>query len=258
MKFPTAAFIVLASAWTASAGQTLDRATITFMQNDVSVADVKLMGQENGKINKTPASVNQPVTKDNAVITGDKSRVELKFNDGSVVRLGQFTVFSFKEGSRDITLKQGSALMNVPKGMGTTNVKAASVTAAITGTTVLFQAYENYAAIYVYEGTVTIPPNLVLGPGDSLIFEGDQFRTEKFDVKQAVGGGALFSKFIDSPNNAPFKLKEILKKIAQQLDIPIPDNLDDTRNIDAILNRLIELDQNKPKDDDGYNPYSNY
>jgi len=256
MKFMTAAFFVLASVWTASAGQTLDRATITFVQNDVSVADVKLLSAEGDKLTKTAASLNQPVTKNNAVITGDKSRVEMKFNDGSVVRLGQFTVFSFKEGTRDITLKQGSALLNVPKGMGTTNIKAAAVTAAITGTTVLFQAYEKYAAIYVYEGTVTIPPNYVLGPGDALIFENGQYRVEKFDVKQAIGTGALFSKFLKSPNDDPFKLDEILKKIAQQLDMPIPDNLDDTRNIDAILNRLIEL--NKPQSNgDGYCGYGN-
>lgn len=245
MKFSTVAWLILGSVWTASAAQTLDRATITYIQNDVAVADVKVLNSDNGQIKKSAATLNQPVTRDNAIITGDKSRVELKFNDGSIARLGQFSVFSFKEGTRDLNLKQGSVLLNVPKGMGRTNIKAAAVTAAITGTTVLFQAFENYAAIYVYEGSVSIPPNFVLGPGEALIFENGQFRREKFDIREAVDSAALFTKFVESPNAGPFKLREILEKIADQLDIPLPDELDDTKNVDAILNRIVEIEMEK-------------
>jgi hypothetical protein len=256
MKFLIAVAVTMISVGTASAAQTLDRATITYLQNDVAVADVKMLNTSGGQVNKTAATLNQPVTRDNAIITGDKSRVEMKFNDGSVVRLGQFTVFSFKEGTRDINLKQGSALMNVPPGMGRTNIKAAAVTAAITGTTVLFQAFEGYGAMYVYEGTVTVPPNFVLGPGDALIFENGRFRVEKFDIRQGVSSAALFTKFTESPNAGPFKLAEILEKAAEDLGIDLPDNMDDTRNIDAILNKIIELEQdrniNKP------NGYGNY
>jgi hypothetical protein len=258
MKFLIAVAVTLISVGTASAAQTLDRATITYLQNDVAVADVKMLNTSGGQVNKTAATLNQPVTRDNAIITGDKSRVEMKFNDGSVVRLGQFTVFSFKEGTRDINLKQGSALMNVPPGMGRTNIKAAAVTAAITGTTVLFQAFENYVGIYVYEGTVTIPPNFVMGPGEALIFENGKFRVEKFDIRQGVNTAALFTKFTESPNAGPFKLSEILEKIAQDLGVELPDNMDDTKNIDAILNKIIELDQEMNQEKpNGYGNYGN-
>jgi hypothetical protein len=256
MKFLIAVAVTLISVGTASAAQTLDRATITYLQNDVAVADVKLLNTSGGQVKKTAATLNQPVTRDNAIITGDKSRVEMKFNDGSVVRLGQFTVFSFKEGTRDIDLKQGSALMNVPPGMGRTNIKAAAVTAAITGTTVLFQAYEGYAAVYVYEGTVTIPPDTVLEAGDVFIFENGRYRVEKFDIRQGVKTAALFYKFTESPNAGPFKLSEILEKIGQDQGIELPDDMDDDKKVDAILNKIIELEQdrnmNKP------NGYGNY
>ncbi|MDX6767048.1 MAG: FecR family protein [Candidatus Methylacidiphilales bacterium] len=237
--------LLLLSSSVCQAGQTLDQANISYIQNDVSVADVKILNTGAGETKKTAATLNQTVTRDNAVITGDKSRVELKFNDGSVARLGQFSVFSFKEGTRDVQLKQGSVLLNVPKGMGQTNIKAAAVTAAITGTTVLFQAYENYAAIYVYEGSVSVPPNFVLGPGDALIFENGTYRVEKFDVKQAISTGALFTKFVESPNNAPFTLDEIFKQIPPSG----PDQPGVDPRVDAVLNKII----NTPPPKETYN-----
>jgi hypothetical protein len=233
---------------------TLDNATISYIQNDVSVADVKMVAMQGGSTTKTPATLNQAVNKNNAIVTGDKSRAELKFNDNTVVRLGQFTVFTFTEGTRDINLKQGSALLNVPKGLGRTNIKAAAVTAAITGTTVLFQAFDSYAAIYVYEGSVVGPNGETIGPGQVLIFENGQYRKESFDIKQSLTTGALFTKFLDSPNNDPFTLDAITRMIAAGLGKDLPENTDDNPQIDAILNKLIEIDQ-ATEPEDPFNPY---
>jgi len=243
--------------FSAQARVNFEKATITYIQNDVAVADIKLLSMDGSAVKKTNASLNQPITKENAVVTGDKSRAELKLNDGSVVRLGQFTVFSFKEGTRDIDLKQGSALMNVPKGMGRTNIKAAAVTAAITGTTVLFQAFEGFAAIYVYEGTVEGPNGETLGPGEVLIFENGKYRVEKFDISKGVGSAALFTKFTASPNAGNFTLEQILRLVAQQNGMELPEDFDYNDFIDAILNREIEIlitdnDEGEPMID----PYS--
>jgi hypothetical protein len=241
----------------AHAAPTLDKATITYIQNDVAVADIKLLSLEGGKVKKVNAALNQPITKENAVVTGDKSRAELKFNDGTVARLGQFTVFSFKEGTRDIDLKQGSTLLNVPKGLGRTNIKAAAVTAAITGTTVLVQTFGNFGAIYVYEGSVEYPgpPVTVLGPGDVLIVEDGKFRVEKFDIAQGVQTAGLFTKFTASPNNGPFTLEQILSLIAQDLGVNFPDNFDDNQKVDAILNRLIEVQIEDERNQEPFDPY---
>jgi hypothetical protein len=238
-----------------------EKATITYIQKDVAVADVKLLSLDGNVVQKTNAYLNQPITKENAVVTGDKSRAELKFNDGSVVRLGQFTVFTFKEGTRDIDLKQGSALMNVPKGMGRTNIKAAAVTAAITGTTVLFQVFDGFGAIYVYEGTVEGPNGQVLGPGEVLIFENGKYRKEEFDISQGVKSAGLFTKFTASPNAGLFTLDQILRLIASQKDADVPDNSDKEKFIDAILNREIESEgkqnQNEEHDDNPDSPDPN-
>jgi hypothetical protein len=253
---PTAllAFCLAALSLAAEARVNFEKATISYIQNDVAVADIKLLSLDGNAVKKTNASLNQPITKENAVVTGDKSRAELKFNDGSVVRLGQFTVFTFKEGTRDIDLKQGSALMSVPKGMGRTNIKAAAVTAAITGTTVLFQAFEGFAAIYVYEGTVEGPNGEVLGPGDVLIFENGKYRVEKFDVSQGVKSAGLFTKFTASPNAGLFSLEQLLRLIADQNGGDVPDDFDYEKFIDAILNREIEIEDNK--EDDSFDPYT--
>ena len=63
------------------------------------------------------------------------SRAELQYTDGSLVRLGQNSIFSFEAASRTLSLEKGSLLFHVPKGMGGGTIKTPSLTAAITGTT---------------------------------------------------------------------------------------------------------------------------
>jgi FecR protein len=71
------------------------------------------------------------------VQTGVQSRSELTFKDETITRLGEKTIFSVGEGARTIELSSGQFLLYVPKKSGGAKVKMGSVTAAITGTTVL-------------------------------------------------------------------------------------------------------------------------
>ncbi len=48
-------------------------------------------------------------------------------------------MFSFREGGRNVELKQGSILLQVPKNAGGATIRTATVTCAITGTTVMFE-----------------------------------------------------------------------------------------------------------------------
>jgi hypothetical protein len=141
--------------------------------------------------------------------------------------------------------------MNVPKGMGRTNIKAAAVTAAITGTTVLFQVFDGFGAIYVYEGTVEGPNGQVLGPGEVLIFENGKYRKEEFDISQGVKSAGLFTKFTASPNAGLFTLDQILRLIASQKGGDVPKDFNYEKFINAILNREIEIEENQ---NDDYNP----
>lgn len=119
-------YLILALAATATA-DTLRSAKVTQAVKDVKVYS----GSETGR----PASVGETIGKSSSVTTGRRSRAELTFQDATITRLGQNSVFSFRSGSRDVELKQGSILLQVPKSAGGATIRTATVTAAITGTT---------------------------------------------------------------------------------------------------------------------------
>ena len=84
-----------------------------------------------------PATVNETVHQGSAVQTGTQSRSELTFQDQTITRLGEKTIFTVGQGARTVELGSGQFLLYVPKKAGGAKVKMGSVTAAITGTTVL-------------------------------------------------------------------------------------------------------------------------
>lgn len=88
-----------------------------------------------------PAVLKAQVGGRSMVRTGERSRAEMEFADRSLVRLGASAVFAFRPGTRELRLDEGAMLLHVPKGVGgTTTVRTASATAAITGTTVIISA----------------------------------------------------------------------------------------------------------------------
>jgi hypothetical protein len=80
-----------------------------------------------------PAAVNDDVHQGSAVQTGVQSRSELTFQDQTITRLGEKTIFSVGQGARTIELGSGQFLLYAPKKSSGTKVKMGTVTAAITG-----------------------------------------------------------------------------------------------------------------------------
>src|SRR5438874_2430648 len=104
-----------------------------------------------------PAAVDETVHKGSAVQTGTQSRSELTFQDQTITRLGEQTIFSVGGGARTIELGSGQFLLYVPKNSGGAKVKMGSVTAAITGTTVLGNVNPNGIVEFtVFEGTANV------------------------------------------------------------------------------------------------------
>jgi hypothetical protein len=100
------------------------------------------------------ANVGDTVSGSTSVQTGRRSRAELTFTDNTVTRLGQNSVFSFRSGGRDMELSQGSILLQVPKTNGGATIRTATVTAAITGTTVMFEySAGKWIKLITLEGT---------------------------------------------------------------------------------------------------------
>ncbi len=134
--------------------------TLTHAEVTRIINDVKLVNPAGAR----PAVEHDVIKEDNGLRTGAKSRAELLFEDNTLARLGADTFFSFKSGTRDLDLGSGSMLLQVPKGLGGTKIRAAAITAAITGTTVLFdyQPGGHYKLI-VLEGSVRLSVNGTIG-----------------------------------------------------------------------------------------------
>ncbi len=104
-------------------------ATVTKVENKVSY------GEKHGAHSTLrPASVMDSIAGNHFLVSESESRAELQYPDGSVVRIGQNTVFSFDSETRTLSLENGSLLFHIPKGAGGGTIKTPSLTAAITGT----------------------------------------------------------------------------------------------------------------------------
>ena len=115
------------------------------------IKDVKLLPAQAAP---RPAAVRDEVRDGTAVRTGVDSRAELTFTDQTLARLGANTIFSFREGTRNLELSGGAMLLRVPKDAGGAQINTAAVTAAITGTTIMLEYHPNaYIKFIVLEGT---------------------------------------------------------------------------------------------------------
>ena len=127
-----------------------------------------------------PATLRDVIKDDLGLQTGARSRSELLFQDNTLTRVGAETFFSFKTGTRDLTLEKGSMLLQVPKGLGGATIHTAAVTAAITGTTIMMEySPGQYLKVLVLEGSLRLSRNgsfgdsLVLHPGKMVIMRPD-------------------------------------------------------------------------------------
>lgn len=145
------------------------QATVTRAVNQVDV----LLQNSSPK----PATVGETVRGQTAVSTGAKSRAELTFPDNTLLRMGANTFFSFQQGTRNIDLSNGTILLQSPKSAGGATIRTAPVTAAITGTTLLFEyspGSPGSIKLIVMEGEVRLSltgrmgESVVVGPGQMI------------------------------------------------------------------------------------------
>ena len=152
-----------------------NEATITRIVNDVQLRPAQRAPRA--------ASVNDKVPDGSSVQTGMNSRTELTFADQALARLSANTIFTFKEGTRNLDLASGATLLHVPKGAGAAKVSTAAVTAAITGTTVIVEYYPHaYIKFISLEGTARLylksrwGESVLVRPGQMLITNPDAKR----------------------------------------------------------------------------------
>lgn len=165
-----------------------------------------------------------------SIQTGRNSRAEIVFQDQTLTRLGQNSVFSFRTGSRDVELQKGSVLLQVPKSAGGASIRTATVTAAITGTTSMFEYNPGaWVKLITLEGTQQLtlggssaksggPDRAQVPPGEMLVMPPDGSRVPQamvVDVAKLVRSSRLLDRrtFGDLPADA---LQRIRQTIDQQ------------------------------------------
>ncbi len=192
--FPILALIALWSLHpSASSGAPLIEAHVTKIVNEVKLVDPSTRDRR--------AKLDDVVRDEIALTTGIKSRSELIFQDNTLTRLGPESYFSFKSGTRDMTLQKGTMLLQVPKGLGGAKIHTASVTAAITGTTIMMEYVPDKAIkVLVLEGTMRLSMNgrfgdsLLLTPGKMVIMPPNARRVPDpvtVDLKKVVQTSTL-------------------------------------------------------------------
>ena len=156
-------------------------AKLTLAENKVTVA-----GQ--------PKGVGSTIAPGETIVTGSHSRAEVTLPDGTVVRIGQGSSFSF-DGSK-LTLNQGSALFNIA-GKNAKIVTPALVRTGSAGV-VSVHASQSYNALFDLKGSDTVNGTPLVA-GQAWVSERGAARTFTFDMQKMVGTSTLVTKFPPTP-----------------------------------------------------------
>ena len=74
--------------------------------------------------------------------TATASRAELRFNDGSLARLGEHAAFSFIPNTRTFSLSNGTVLLLIPPGQGRTTIRTPNAVTGIQGSALIVRHVE--------------------------------------------------------------------------------------------------------------------
>ena len=213
------------------------------------VNDVKLLLEQAAP---RPAAISDLVRHGTAVRTGTQSRSELTFADLTITRLGANTIFSFKEGTREMNLIDGAILFQVPKGSGGATIRTVGVTAAITGTTGIGEFHPATASQpqpvskwLCLEGTFHLYlPNgqsVELGPGKMVTTDGKSFsKVLTFDIAKLVSTSLFFTGFDQPLASMNLIMLESQNQIASSLLATTTTNpLDPTRIVNVTSQAIV-------------------
>jgi hypothetical protein len=232
ITFPLLAAIIFTLALAVGrAALPFTQAKVTQLENKVSYGTIA-----GGQAQLRVAKVSDLVKSGNFVQTDTESRAELQYDDGSLVRIGQHTVFSFEADSRTLALEKGTLIFHVPKGAGGGTVKTPSLTAAITGTV----AKVTPTAIMVLEGHVTMVPSGKKVPAGycARVNADGLIEILRFDASKA-GDGKLMHFHGPMPGFDPQALVNPLAPYPLTPDLSPFDTLDRTQNLPFALDHFF-------------------
>lgn len=142
----------------ASAEETLSWAQIDFLSNRVQL----LRRDQDAK----RATINDVLGIGDALRTARESRAELRFNDGSLARIGERATFRFTPDTRNFQLNNGTVLLLIPPGRGRSTIQTPNAVTGIQGSALFVR--------YIPETDTTIVGALTDNPdGPMVLFNQD-------------------------------------------------------------------------------------
>ncbi len=117
------------------------------------------------------AALRDTIEEGSVLRTGKDGQAELTFDDQTVVRLASDTVFSFRNGACDLNLSEGAVLVESPKSGLAAKIEAGEISAAISGTTSVFEYRHGVCKFLVLEGKGRlyrprhVGDSVLVGPG---------------------------------------------------------------------------------------------
>jgi hypothetical protein len=153
--------------------------------------------------NKVSAVLNDKIESNTQIGTGEQSMCELSLDDKSVTRIGANAIFSFTEKDRLVKCDKGTFLVSKDPETETITVTTGSVTAAISGSTVVLDVKDDATHIAVAEttkGVIVTDKNgksmtLQSGEGISATPNGMTSSSPKsVDVKDLTSSSPLFTE----------------------------------------------------------------
>lgn len=128
-------------------------------QAQLTLAEKRVDWQRNGTRVWQRALVDTLLMGGDALRTGEASKAELLYGDGSVTRVGSLTTLTLTgDKRREMRLDSGTVLLNIRKGGAGMRVITPGAVAAVTGTELMvaFDAEKRTTEVTVFEGAVNV------------------------------------------------------------------------------------------------------
>jgi autotransporter-associated beta strand protein len=181
LRFGVVALIAISFSTSHSWAARSSGARLTIADHKVSVA-----GQ--------PVASGTAIAPGDTIVTGSRSRAELTLPDGTVVRIGQGSSFTYT-GSK-LVLNQGTALVHATH-KGTT-VVSGSRTYTGGPAVVSAEVSKKTDGLYILQGGGKVN-GVTLIPGQSSVLDRGKDRTFTFDLQKMEASSALVTKFPQTP-----------------------------------------------------------
>jgi hypothetical protein len=208
---------------------------VSFLKNNVYTVQ---------NANKVTAVLNDKIESDTQVGTGEQSMCELSLDDKSITRIGANALFSFVKQERLVKCGKGTFLVSKDPETETITVTTGSVTAAVNGSTVMFDVKDDATHIAVAEtttGVVVTDKNgksitLQSGEGISATSNGMTSSSPKsVDVKDLTSSSPLFNE----KGLAPLANDALIKGVASAQETAKAQGMSFTSDInDIVANRI--------------------